>query len=97
MNAALSELDARRDLRADLAAALERELAPEMQSVTDCAECARVSVSIRRFSPEQHGKKQLSLHLRTEMRIELQDERQGKKAALRVWNESESKHRDVRK
>jgi len=56
-----------------------------------------VSVSIRRFSPEQHGKKQLSLHLRTEMRIELQDERQGKKAALRVWNESESKHRDVRK
>jgi len=70
VNAALSALDARRDLRADLVAALERELPPEIQSVADCVECANVSVSIRRFSPEQHGRKQLSLHLRTEMRIE---------------------------
>lgn len=100
VNAALSELDARRDVRADLVAALGRELAPEMRSVADCdgcAECANVSVSILRFSPEQHGKKQLSLRLKTEMRIESEDEHQGKKAVLDVRNESESKQRDVRK
>jgi len=97
VNAALSALDARRDLRADLVAALERELPPEIQSVADCVECANVSVSIRRFSPEQHGRKQLSLHLRTEMRIEWEDERQGKKSARRFRNDSESKQRDVHK
>lgn len=97
VNAVLGELDARRDLRADLVAALERELAPEFQVVSDCADCPRVTVSIVRFAVEQYRGKQLSLELKTEMRVERRDAGARDLAVHRFGNRSESGKNDVHK
>jgi len=97
VNAALDELNARRDVRADLVAALERALPPEMQSVADCADCANVSVSIFRFTLQGDRDKQMSLHLSTEMRIERKHVRPEEMASRRFVHGSESKERDVHK
>lgn len=97
VNAALAELDARRDLRADLVAALERELAPEFEVLSDCSDCVRMTVSIVRFGVEQHRGKQLSLELETEMTVERRDAGARDLAVRRFGNRSESGENDVRK
>jgi hypothetical protein len=96
VNAAVGELNARRDVRADLVAALERALPPEMESVADCADCANVRVSIDRFNLQERGD-QVSLHLTIRMRIERKHVHPGEMASRRFMYGSASKQRDVRK
>jgi len=96
VNAALGELNARRDVRTELVAALERALPPEMESVADCADCANVRVSIDRFNLQERGD-QVSLHLTIRMRIERKHVHPGEMASRRFMYGSASKPRDVRK
>lgn len=68
INAILTAIDARRDLRADLAAALAHIVPAERQSGPDDA-TLDASVRIERFRLKQHGGEVLSLRLQSSMRL----------------------------
>jgi hypothetical protein len=94
INAMLTALDARRDLRAELAAALARDVPADLQAGPDAA-TLDASTRIERFKLKQRGGHLVSLHLRASMTIAWDKAAGNWRESRRFEYESESPTQDI--